>query len=76
VTGLEGQEPDNLLPGDWKRVTYIREHQEPQRPGAMPTWYEQTTVRVESARYNVVLEGSFPWIMQKITAYMLSSKQG
>lgn len=72
---MTGREPDEL-PGDWRRVTYIKETRDESGIGVLPSWFEESRIRVESARFNVVLEGSWPWIMRKITSYMTSNYQG
>ena len=64
--GLDSLSDD--LPGDWRIVKHIFEVQS----GAFQT--EVCKIKVESDRYNVVLEGSWPWIMQRIHSYMLSAK--
>ena len=57
------------LPGDWRRIDHYRQNH------LNPNQIEHR-VTVESARFNVVLEGSWDWLRSRITAYMLSPKQG
>ncbi len=58
-----------MLPGDWKLKNKIRSDDS--------YWNSETiTLQAESERFNVVLEGSWPWILQRVLSYTLSPKQG
>jgi hypothetical protein len=71
MNGEELATLQSTLPAGWKlrkRITLLKSRQ-----GVESVSCE---LEAESDRFNVVLHGSWTWIIQQVTAYALSPNQG
>lgn len=68
---VERERLESELPKGWRIMAKLT--QEKGQDG-QPTHYHEVTMQAVSDTYNVVLEGSFPWIKKKATAYACSGR--
>lgn len=69
---VERERLESELPKGWRIMTKLTQGKV--TCSGQPVHYHKVTIQAVSDIHNVVLEGSFPWIKKKATAYACSGR--